>query len=61
MDTDFTHYEVLRPTNIESLYEVVGRYAYEAAIYQEKTCGYIKKLLVATGKYPPDIIVRRMG
>ena len=49
MDTDFTHYEVLRPTNIESLYEVVGRYAYEAAIYQTKTSSYIKKLLVATG------------
>ena len=58
MDKDLTRYEVLRPTGIENLYEVVGTFAYAADSYQTRTPEYIKKILVASGKYPQNIIVR---
>ena len=61
METNLTHYEVLRPTNIKDLYEVMGTVAYDAGTYQTKTPEYIRKLLVASGTYPQNIIVRYAG
>lgn len=61
MDSVLIHYEVLQPTCIDNLYEVVGTFAYETSPYQTKTPEYIKKLLIASGKYSTNIIVRNVG